>query len=324
MVPLIDISGFHESESRAAIARSVAQACEEIGFFTITGHGVSSALIDEMRATSRAFFELSQEHKATARRLNSDHNRGYFSFGEVALAKSTGKDSPPDRKEVFSVGPNKMPSLSAKDRESAAIHFAPNYWPTDFPQMQDVWGRYFDALLELSDRLMRIFALSLKLPDDFFEKRIDHSPSSLAAVNYFDTHGTAEAGQLRAGEHTDYGTLTVLLSENKPGGLQVKTRAGEWIDVVTFPDSFVINIGDLMQRWTNDKFLSNMHRVANPPPDAVGSTQRLSIVFFHNANFDSLVECIPSCMEDVPAKYPPILAGEHRLEKYRRANRMSQ
>ncbi|GAA5235542.1 2-oxoglutarate and iron-dependent oxygenase domain-containing protein [Verticiella sediminum] len=323
MVPVVDMSGYASPGGRAAIARQVARAAQDIGFFTITGHGVPAALIEDMRAVSKAFFGLPAAQKATAHRRHPDHNRGFFPYGEVALAKSTGHATPPDRKEVFSMGLQRPPEDVDPSNPDAAIHFAPNYWPEGFPRMQEVWARYFDELLALADRLMRVFALALDLPEDFFVKRIDHSPSSLAAVDYFETSHAAQEQQLRAGAHTDYGTLTILLSENKPGGLQVRTRAGEWIDVLTVPDAFVINIGDLMQRWTNDKWLSNLHRVANPPADASGNSRRLSIVFFHNANFDALIECIPSCLDDGTAKYPPILAGEHRLEKFRRANRVS-
>ena len=112
---------------------------------------------------------------------------------------------------------------------------------------------------------MEIFALSLGVDRHFFADKIDHHPSSLAAVNYPDQATPPLPGQIRAGEHSDYGTLTILLSENKPGGLQVRTRAGEWQDVVTRPDSFVVNIGDLMMQWTNDRWISTVHRVVNPP-----------------------------------------------------------
>lgn len=321
MVPVIDMSLYDQPAGRLVIAGEVARAAREIGFFTVTGHGVPGQLIEETRRVCREFFDLPPARKATARRRHPDHNRGFFPYGEVALAKSTGRETPPDRKEVFSMGPARPAHVVADP--DAAIHFAPNYWPQDFDALEASCTRYYDALLGLADRLMRVFALALELPQDFFVSRIDRSPSSLALVDYFETEDGASPRQLRAGEHTDYGTLTILLSENKPGGLQVRTRAGDWIDVVTAPDAFVINIGDLMQRWTNDTWLSNMHRVANPPADAAGSTRRQSIVFFHNANHDALVECIPSCMRDAPARHAPILAGAHRLEKFRRANRLS-
>lgn len=185
-----------------------------------------------MRSISAQFFDLPTVQKVSARRTSSDHNRGFFPFGVVALAKSTGRVTPLDRKELFSIGRELGASTFGALGKDAATHFAPNYWPHGFEQMPGVWTQSFEALSVLSERLMRMFALALSLPEHHFDEFIDLSPCSLAAVNYFDTNTQAENGQLRAGEHTDYGTLTVLLSENKPGGLQVKTRSGEWIDAL--------------------------------------------------------------------------------------------
>jgi isopenicillin N synthase-like dioxygenase len=125
-------------------------------------------------------------------------------------------------------------------------------------------------------------------------------------------------GQLRGGAHTDYGLLTILNGENVPGGLQVQTRAGTWIDVETDPDTFVVNIGDLLMRWTNDRWVSNVHRVATPPGNAAGA-KRLSMAFFHHPNYDALIECVAPGGK---AKYPPVLSGEYRDLKYRQTRLM--
>ena len=127
---------------------------------------------------------------------------------------------------------------------------------------------------------------------------------------------------MRAGAHTDYGTFTILNGENVPGGLQVRAKSGdksgdqsgEWIDVETDPGSFVVNIGDLLMRWTNDRWISNTHRVVNPPATVAARAKRLSIAFFHQPNYDALIECIAPPGQ---AKYPPVVSGEYRDHKYR-------
>jgi len=119
-------------------------------------------------------------------------------------------------------------------------------------------------------------------------------------------------GQLRAGAHTDFGTMTILKPDAAPGGLQVRTPAGEWAPVKAPPGALVVNIGDMMARWTNDRWVSTLHRVVNPPPDAALGSERLSIGFFHQPNYDALVECLPSCRgAGEPPRYPAVRAGDH-------------
>ena len=140
-VPVIDIGPFLDGSDVAGVAAQVARACEEIGFLTIVGHGVPASTIAAMRDASRAFFDQPMAVKATARRTNPDHNRGYFSFGEIALAKSLGQQTPPDLKEIFSIGPAAPPQGASG--EAAAIHFAPNIWPDAFPALRPAFTAYF-------------------------------------------------------------------------------------------------------------------------------------------------------------------------------------
>ena len=318
-IPVIDIAPFLDGSDPDGVARAVAKACEDIGFLTIVGHGVAPEIIEQMRAVSRAFFDQDMAAKERVRRANLDHARGYFRYGEVALAKSLGVQTPPDLKEVFSMGPPTAPvALSGDD---VALHFGANLWPDAMPELRVAFTAYFGALALLASQMMELFAMALGVERHFFADKIDHAPSSLAAVNYPEQAVAPLPGQTRAGAHSDYGTLTILLSENRPGGLLVRDRAGAWVDVVTRPDSFVVNIGDLMMQWTNDRWISTVHRVVNPPPDALGS-RRQSIVFFHNANHDAVVECIPTCRGPGAPLHATVLAGEHRLAKFRRANRL--
>jgi isopenicillin N synthase-like dioxygenase len=148
---------------------------------------------------------------------------------------------------------------------------------------------------------------------------IGHHVSGLRILNYPDQSKPPVPGQIRAGAHTDYGSLTILRQDAAPGGLQVLDAGGAWLDVPARPDALVVNLGDLMQRWTNDRWRSTLHRVINPPPDVRGSARRQSIAFFHLPNWDAQVTCIPSCLlPGEQPRHPPIAAGPHLMTKYRR------
>jgi isopenicillin N synthase-like dioxygenase len=171
----------------------------------------------------------------------------------------------------------------------------------------------------LSARLMSMFALGLGLPSDYFAGRIDSSPGALRAIDYPEQALPPEEGQLRAGAHSDYGTLTILRQQVGRGGLQVYDEASEsWVAVPAEEGAFVINIGDLMARWTNDRWTSTLHRVVNPDAGAAVSKRRQSMPFFHNANYSAVIEAIPTCVAPGERpKYPAVLAGPHLAEKAR-------
>ena len=169
--------------------------------------------------------------------------------------------------------------------------------------------------------LGRIAATALDLPENWFEDKLDKHVTAIRLNYYPLLAGGPPPGQIRAGEHTDYGFLTILMGEDEAGGLQVRTRKGDWIDVETLPEFFVINIGDLLMRWTNDTWLSNMHRVVNPPENSKPTRGRLSVGFFTQPNYDTPIECIPTCAgADNPPKYEPVVSGKYRDLKYEQGN----
>jgi isopenicillin N synthase-like dioxygenase len=181
--------------------------------------------------------------------------------------------------------------------------------------------RYFKELERLAADLMQIFAVGLELPANYFADKIDKQCGSLRALWYPEQPEAPFPGQLRAGAHTDYGSLTILKTEDAPGGLQVRRRDGEWINVDPVPGCFIINIGDLMMHWTNDRWVSTLHRVVNPPRDYALGSCRLSLAFFHQPNYDAEIRCLDTCQgPGNPAKYPPTTSGAHRLYKLNRAN----
>jgi len=195
-------------------------------------------------------------------------------------------------------------------------------WPENPASFQPAWTNYYREMEKLSNDLLRLFALALHLPENWFEDKINEHICALRTLNYPHQIEEPLENQFRASAHTDWGTITLLLIDDSPGGLQVYNRNGTWQDVKSVPDAFVVNLGDLMSMWTNDKWLSTLHRVVNPKRDAEHpDTRRQSVVFFHNLNYDAVVETIPTCYnEENPKKYSTVIAGEHLFKKNAVAN----
>ncbi len=316
-VPIIDIAPFLAGppDRKRQVAAEVGRACEEIGFLIVRGHGVPRDLVEEMYDVSKRFFDLPVEEKMKAR--GRDRSRGYGPVGDEALSYGLGKAAPADVKESLYEGPMDVPETPYYRGPQGAPHFVPNLWPERPPELAAVWRAYYRQMERLASDIMRVFAAALALPEQFFADKIDRHVSRVRAIHYPDQRDDPLPGQLRAGEHTDYGTMTILRIEDVPGGLQVKTRQGQWLDVLAVPETFVVNIGDLMMHWTNDRWISTLHRVVNPPRDAKLGTGRISLAFFHQPNYDALIECLSSCQgPGNPAKHPPITSGEHRNRKF--------
>ena len=270
-------------------------------------------LVDDLRARAHEFFALPVADKLAARHPVAGTNRGYHPVGGEALAKANDEAAPPDLKEFFHVGPVDVGAGAYYTSAEGRQHFAPNIWPAvpaGFRPAAEAYYRAMDALIAF---LMRLAALGLSVDEAFFDDKVDRSIGTMR-LNYYPAQAVSPApGQLRASAHTDYGGFTILSGEDVPGGLQVLTRSGRWVDVPTTADTFVVNIGDLLMRWTNDRWLSNMHRVVNPPAGAGPSGPRLSIAFFNHPNYDALIECLPS--QGAP-RHAPVLSGQYRDLKY--------
>lgn len=261
MIPVVDL----RSDNAVAVLRS---ACEEIGFFTVVGHGVSPAAIDEVASVSRRFFD--QTADAKARFAGPGGVVGlpvYRPLQSERLGATGDGDDHADLKESLDWGP----SLAGVD------------WPAG---LQRPYVTYLREMHRLARALRGVIAQALGRPEDWFEERFDELSSSLRVINYPEPDALPAAGQLRAGAHRDYGFLTILRSDDAPGGLEVQTVAGEWVEVTPTPDAFVCNIGDLLADLTEGAWTSTLHRVAVPPPGAHGA-RRQSIVFFHNPGDDA-------------------------------------
>jgi isopenicillin N synthase-like dioxygenase len=314
IVPVIDIAAFAAdgTTARNAVVAAVKHACEHVGFFVITGHGVPDATIRSAFSNGRAFFTRPTEEKMRIKRPAPGVSRGYNSLAGQSLGLTMGQKAPPDLMESLGFGPLATDDDSYWTQGHGPVHAHPNLWPQDMPGFRAAISDYWLAMEALADRLSRIFGLALDLDEAFFVSRSKRHVTNMR-VNYYPVQEHApEPGQLRAGAHSDYGAFTILKGENAPGGLQVLRRGGDWADVPVVEGAFIINIGDLLMRWTNDKWVSTIHRVVNPPEAIRRNVDRMSIAFFFVPDHDAEVRCIDSCIgPGSPTRYAPITAGAH-------------
>ncbi len=318
----IDLRPFREGDDadRRRVAEQFDAAGRQSGFFAVTGHGVDPDLIAEMMAVTTAFFDQPVGDKMACYLDDKAKNRGYAPEGSEALAYSLGeRDLPNDLFEAFNIGRDLTDDdladpYFAEDRDR---YFAENVWPAAPSAMRDVWLTYWDAAERVGADIMDAAALALGLPDGYFRPFLDRTPSVMRANNYQRRAGAApvEPGQMRMGAHTDYGSITVLLADRVPG-LQIRDDAGRWLDVLPPEDGFLVNLGDLLAEWTNDRWRSTLHRVVPPPGDGDSPVRRRSIAWFQQPNWDSVIECLPTCCSaDQPARYEPVTSGDHLLAK---------
>lgn len=321
LVPIIDIGALsgEDQAAKKAVAEKIGKACEEIGFFVVVNHGIPKEVIDKTWNQTLDFFDLPLEEKKTFVSEDEAKNPyGYSVLGGEQLSKGkdldNGQESKQmgDLKEMFQMGP-KNPAAGMPPRKLPAK-------PSNFAE---AWETYYEHANQLAQRLLRAFAMALDLPDDWFVTKTDKHVSALRSNNYPDQASMkVPEGSIRCSAHTDYGTMTILKSGGP--GLQVSKDVENvcWHDVPFVEDAFVINLGDLMRRWTNDRWSSTLHRVINPPAGKAKTWgRRLALAFFHNLNKDALVETIPSCIAaDRPALYDPIVAGEFLMLKHLASN----
>ncbi len=294
-IPVIDLRPYLSGTDKDAVVRQVADACARIGFLVVSGHGVPEAVIADMLAASRAFFALPLEAKLKTCPPDPSIFRGYSPMADRSLGQSMGVEAAPDLREGFAAG-------------GVSPLTAGNIWPDD--GLAEACAAYYRAMDALAGSLMRIFALALDLPEAFFDRKVDQQFSDLVAYHYPPMAAEPRPGQLRGGAHTDFGSLTLVYGDPSAKGLQVWTGQA-WEDIPVVPGAFVVNLGDLMAQWTNDLWVSTLHRVVNPA-GADWSRSRYSLVFFHQPNDDVLIESLDRA--NAP-KYPPVTSGEHLRRK---------
>lgn len=313
-VPTIDLSGWWAGDraSRSTVARELDRAARAVGFMQVVGHRIAPSTIAGLTRGLDAFFGLPIHVKE--RYVAPPHvNRGYSPPRSERLSYSLGVDSPADLFEAFNVG------ASAGDYphlDLDPVVYADNVWPTGVPAFEAGVSAWFREAAALARTFESVFEVALGLPNGFFESYTDHSIDVLRMVHYAaGERGPAERDQLGMGAHTDYGIVTILWADPVVG-LQVLDGHGEWRSVVPAPGVLLINLGDLLARWTNDQWRSTMHRVV-PPVDGRGrSLRRRSAAFFHDGNADAVISTLPTCRNaDGTTPYPDVTIAEHLAQK---------
>jgi isopenicillin N synthase-like dioxygenase len=309
-VPIVDLTGWFAGTEggRRVVAGEVDAALRESGFLLVTGHGVPDALRAAARAEAGRFFALPVQVKR--RYAATIGQRGWIPPGVEANGYAEGTETPPDLKETFAVGADEPVGDAEVDR----VWFLRNVWPTEVPELEPVLRDYLARMRALADELLVVCAVALDLPADFFAGQADH-PSYTMNVNWYPSLaalGPPEPGQFRIGPHTDFGTVTILDRQAGVGGLQVFTAGREWVDAPYDPRAFTVNIGDLLARWTGDRWRSTRHRVL-PPDSTAPEEELLSLIYFYEVNPDARISSLGPPIGRV--SYPPVRAADYLAEK---------
>ena len=309
-VPLVDLSGaFELGPQRDRVVDVIRRGCEDVGFLVITGHGVSNGVVRQIDDASRRFFALPDDEKLDYVAPPGVY-RGFTPSQASALALSRADESLPDLCELYTVNRFDDPEVAARAglSEGREGFFVPNIWPRPdhVPGFKEAFETYYRVMEDLATKLMRLMALALNLDEYWFDDKIRDHITNLTVNHYPALGEPARPGQFRRGAHSDWGSLTILYHDGEPG-LQIMSPEGEWENVPVVPDSFVINLGDLMAAWTNDRWVSTLHRVVAPEGDL---GDRISIAFFHQPTYDARIECIPTCTSaDDPPHHEPTTSG---------------
>ncbi len=304
-IPLIDLGPFRAGAAgaKAETAAAIRQALESIGFFAITNHGLDDAAIARALAATREFFALPMDEKLRIK-ISAAH-RGYMPLADQHRAEA----SRPNLSESFLFGPD----LAADDPDVVAgkpLH-GPNQWPARPADLRPALEAYFADVSKLGFGLLELFEAALDLPEGRFRDCFKAPMAFIRALHYPPLPETAAADQFGAAPHTDFGFLTVV-TQDEVGGLQVRRRDGAWIDAPRLAGSAVVNVADMLMRWTNDRFVSTPHRVLNPR-----GRDRYSMAFFFDPDFDTQVECLPTCQgPDNPPRYAPATWGEYITRRF--------
>lgn len=307
-VPLIELGDARSGESRqaGAVAEKLRDACCSVGFFYLSGHGIPESLLDGQLEWTRRFFTLPLSVRQEVAMAKSRARRGFEPLATQVLDAGT----PPDLKESFYLGRELGPEHPYVRVGLAG--YGANQWPEGIPGFREQMEGYLAELAALSRDMMRILALSLELPQDYFDAMMREPMPVLRLIHYPPHPVDARANQLGAGAHTDWGALTFLLQDDS-GGLEVQNAARDWVAAPPVAGTFVVNLGDMIERWTNGLYRSTMHRVLN----RASGRSRYSVPYFSNPDFNARVECLPTCTDAArPPRYASCTAGQHLKESF--------
>lgn len=306
-IPLVDLSKFVNGtpEQRAAFVEELGGAFHEIGFVGVINHGVSKQLIDDFYAASKAFFALPEPVKRKYEVPGLAGQRGYTSFGKEHAKQS----KVADLKEFFQLGQEVTDDDPIKEIYPENVHVA------EVPQFTNLGIQLYKAFEKAGAELLRAIAIHLDLGEQYFDEKIHNGNSILRAIHYPPIM-QEPASAIRAEQHEDINLITLLVGASA-GGLQLLNKDDKWVDIMPEEDEIVINVGDMLQRLTNNYLKSTTHRVVNPPREE-WHLPRLSIPFFLHPKSDMDLSCLPACVDEThPLAYEPITAGEYLDERLR-------
>ncbi|MCA3263731.1 MAG: isopenicillin N synthase family oxygenase [Telmatospirillum sp.] len=323
-LPLIDISAFRTRDQAAmqVIARDVDRACRDVGFLVVRGHDIPQALFDRSFELTRRYFARGTDEKLRDCSPSPDVFRGYERMGTRYRDAGPAGKKVADYKEAYMIS---SPDFDEAERRLPVPHgfegmYAPNIWPNeaagDIQGFRTTFVEFYRAVDALARTMNGVFAAALQLPEDFFVPHFTGHASTCTWVNYPAQTVPPEPGQMRIPEHTDSTSLTVVVQDGSAHGLEIKTRDGKWIPVRSPEGAVVINLGDLMAQWTNDRWVSTPHRVDNPPREIAMANPRYSLCFFQKPHVDASIECLPTCTDAAnPVRHAPIQAGAYIRQK---------
>jgi isopenicillin N synthase-like dioxygenase len=304
-LPVIDMGGLGDPAAEAAIARALDAAFSRIGFCYFTNLGIDPGLVDALLAQSRRFHALPASAKQAI--AMNDYHRGYMAPNTSLIATSSvARVSQPNFSESLMV----MHEISPDSPRYGQPLQGPNQWPAELPGFRDAIMAYFAAMARACRRVLRPLGLALGLPPGWEAPYFDAPTAFLRLLHYPPQPPEAPDDAFGSAPHTDYGVITVLVQDSS-GGLEVRRRDGTWLPAPPIPGSWVVNVGDMLARWTNGHWQSTPHRVKN-----LSGTDRYSCPFFYDMDMDSEVACLPTCCDaDNPARYPPVRYGDYLLER---------
>lgn len=312
-IPSLDLADFTsgDAEKKASFVQNLGEAFHHIGFVAIKNHGLTQSLQDRLYKTIQDFFKLDDQVKSKYEHPEIGFQRGYTGKGkEHAKGRNTG-----DLKEFFHVG-QELDEIP--DSDPVKKTYPPNVWPEEIPEFKPIALEAYKTIEEAGRYTLQAIALYLGLPSEYFEEKVKNGNSILRQIHYFPIEKPEEvpSDAVRAAEHGDINLITLLMGASADG-LQVKRRDGKWIPITALPDQLVVNVGDMLERLTNKKLNSTIHRVVNPPREKMNSS-RFSIPFFMHPRSEMNLSCLESCVDEShPKEFEDATAGEFLDERLR-------
>ena len=305
-MPTVDLAQFSgTSQQKAAFVDALGKAYEDVGFVAVKNHGIPDSTIEALYSNTKEFFALPQETKRNYEIPGLAGQRGYTSFGKEHAKGSTA----PDLKEFFQFG------QTVEDNDPIKAEYPDNVIVSEIKPFSPTFASAYRSFEDSGSALLRAIAIYLGLDETYFDQYVHNGNSILRAIHYPPIKEEPKSA-IRAEQHEDINLITLLIGASADG-LEILSKQGAWVPVTSLPEQIVVNVGDMLQRLTNNKLRSTTHRVVNPPREKWG-TSRFSIPFFLHPKSSMSLACLPSCIDAAhPKAYPDATAGEYLDERLR-------